>query len=257
MVGAVLGGLAGYLFFTDRGRELRRQLEPALDDFCARAQPASGRPFSRTAGVASEGWKLLNEAIGEACAAALALCEPASDHLRSEVHAWQANLDTTNLLLGIMAAVSVLEALLLIGMGVAGFMVYRRVMDLVERHRKAADGAGDGARQRDSRRREGCDRDGARKRPTGSITRFTATIDRVDDTADRVRSNVRAKTSRVVGLVRGAAGRDRNDAGHRRRGTSRTAGHSGQSEPGIDETEAPWQTDTIASTTRAAAAAAS
>jgi len=29
------------------------------------------------------------------------------------------------------------------------------------------------------------------------------TIDRVDDTADRVRSNVRAKTSRVVGFVRG------------------------------------------------------
>ena len=29
------------------------------------------------------------------------------------------------------------------------------------------------------------------------------TIDRVDDTADRVRWNVRAKTSRVVGFVRG------------------------------------------------------
>ncbi len=29
------------------------------------------------------------------------------------------------------------------------------------------------------------------------------TIDRVDDTADRVRSNVRAKTSRIVGFVRG------------------------------------------------------
>ena len=29
------------------------------------------------------------------------------------------------------------------------------------------------------------------------------TIDRIDDTADRVRSNVRAKTSWVVGIVRG------------------------------------------------------
>jgi hypothetical protein len=29
------------------------------------------------------------------------------------------------------------------------------------------------------------------------------TMDRVDDTADRVRSNVRAKTSRVVGFMRG------------------------------------------------------
>jgi hypothetical protein len=30
------------------------------------------------------------------------------------------------------------------------------------------------------------------------------TMDRVDDTADRVRSNVRARTSRLVGIVRGA-----------------------------------------------------
>ena len=30
------------------------------------------------------------------------------------------------------------------------------------------------------------------------------TIDRVDDTADRCASNVRAKTSRIVGFVRGA-----------------------------------------------------
>ena len=37
-------------------------------------------------------------------------------------------LGTTNLLLGILAAVSVLEALALIGAGVAGFMAYRTVM---------------------------------------------------------------------------------------------------------------------------------
>jgi hypothetical protein len=30
------------------------------------------------------------------------------------------------------------------------------------------------------------------------------TIDRVDDTVDRVRMNVRAKTSRIIGMVRGA-----------------------------------------------------
>ena len=42
------------------------------------------------------------------------------------------NLATTNLLLGIMAAVSVLEALLIIGTGVAAWMMYRRVMELIE-----------------------------------------------------------------------------------------------------------------------------
>jgi len=41
------------------------------------------------------------------------------------------NLGTTNIILGIMAAVSVLEALVIIGVGVAGYLVYRRVMELV------------------------------------------------------------------------------------------------------------------------------
>ena len=40
-------------------------------------------------------------------------------------------LGTTNLLLGIMAAVSVLEALLIIGMGIGGFVAYKKVMELV------------------------------------------------------------------------------------------------------------------------------
>jgi hypothetical protein len=34
-------------------------------------------------------------------------------------------------------------------------------------------------------------------------TAIRTTIDRVDDTADRMRSTVRAKTSRLVGLIRG------------------------------------------------------
>jgi hypothetical protein len=38
------------------------------------------------------------------------------------------NLDTTNLLLGIMAGVSVLEALVLIGAGLVAFRLYREAM---------------------------------------------------------------------------------------------------------------------------------
>jgi len=41
------------------------------------------------------------------------------------------DLGTTNILLGIMAAVSVLEGLLIIGMGLGGFLLYRKVMELV------------------------------------------------------------------------------------------------------------------------------
>jgi gas vesicle protein len=64
MVGAVVGALAGYLFFTDRGRSFRRQLEPALDDF-ARELNHFRSTVSKAADVANEGWKLLNEALGE------------------------------------------------------------------------------------------------------------------------------------------------------------------------------------------------
>jgi hypothetical protein len=41
------------------------------------------------------------------------------------------NLDTTNLLLGIMAAVSVLEALVLVGVGVLAYRLYSQTMTTV------------------------------------------------------------------------------------------------------------------------------
>ncbi len=64
IVGAVIGGMAGYLFFTNRGRELRRQIEPALDDI-ARELNSFRVTMQRAAGVANEGWKLLNETLGD------------------------------------------------------------------------------------------------------------------------------------------------------------------------------------------------
>jgi hypothetical protein len=64
VVGAVIGGAAGYLFFTEHGRHLRRQMEPALDDIARELNSFRGT-VQRAAGVASEGWKLLNDALGE------------------------------------------------------------------------------------------------------------------------------------------------------------------------------------------------
>ena len=64
IVGAVIGGIAGYLFFTDHGRNLRRQIEPALDDF-ARELMSFRATVQKATGVANEGWKLLNDALGE------------------------------------------------------------------------------------------------------------------------------------------------------------------------------------------------
>ncbi len=64
IAGAVIGGLAGYLFFTEEGRALRRRLEPALDDI-ARELSSFRHTVQKAADVAGESWKLLNEAIGD------------------------------------------------------------------------------------------------------------------------------------------------------------------------------------------------
>jgi len=63
-VGAVVGAAAAYLFFTERGRNLRRQIEPALDNL-ARELNSFRATVQKASGVANEGWKLLNEAVGE------------------------------------------------------------------------------------------------------------------------------------------------------------------------------------------------
>jgi hypothetical protein len=111
-------------------------------------------------------------------------------------------LGTTNLLLGIMAVVSILEALVVIGMGIAGFIAYRKVMELVN---------GLEVRQvAPAMARMNAILDDV-KEVTAKVKEETVrvdqaihtTIDRIDDTADRVRSNVRAKTSAIVGIVRG------------------------------------------------------
>ena len=112
------------------------------------------------------------------------------------------NLDTTNILLGIMAGVSVLEALLLIGIGVGGFMIYRRVMKLVE----------DLETRQIAPLREKADAILADVRTvTARVSQQTervdhaisGTIHRVDETADRVKGSVRDKVNQAVGVLRG------------------------------------------------------
>ncbi len=64
VAGATIGAVAGYLFFTEHGRSLRRQIEPALDDI-AQELGSFRDTVEKTANVASKAWKLLNEAMGE------------------------------------------------------------------------------------------------------------------------------------------------------------------------------------------------
>ena len=112
------------------------------------------------------------------------------------------NLETTNLLLGIMAAVSVLEALALIAAGMMGYRAYKRTMDLIqhiEQHQlaplaaRAQEVLGD-VKSVTARVRQETERvdEALRER-----------LDRVDATAVRVRSRVRAGTGQVIGMIWG------------------------------------------------------
>jgi hypothetical protein len=118
-----------------------------------------------------------------------------------------AELSTTNLLLGIMAAVSVLEGLLLIGAGIMGYRLYTQVMWTVREieERQVAPLV---ARLNALMTRVDSiliDVKDVTARVTTRTERVDAairhTMDRVDETADRVRNGVSARVNRVLTLV--------------------------------------------------------
>jgi hypothetical protein len=59
-IGAVAGGVWGWLYLTDRGRRIRDQIEPKLDDFIGEISRVRGTvEKARTA--ADEGWRSLSD----------------------------------------------------------------------------------------------------------------------------------------------------------------------------------------------------
>ena len=130
----------------------------------------------------------------------------------------EVDLSTTNVLLGIMAGVSVLQALVLIGAGIGGFMAYRRVMQLVNDLE---------ARQIAPLREKVEGILGDVKTVSARVSQQTERVDhaisgtmgRVDETAERVKHSVADKVNQATGVLRGiravvasvvssAAGRD-------------------------------------------------
>ena len=112
------------------------------------------------------------------------------------------DLSALSVPLWVMAAVSVLEALVLIGMAVGGYLLYSRattlMADLETRQiaplREKVDAIladVKGVTARVSQQTERVDH------------AITGTIDRVDDTAQRVRMGVHDKVSQAAGVVRG------------------------------------------------------
>ena len=112
------------------------------------------------------------------------------------------DLGTTNVLLGIMAAVSVLEALLLIGIGVGGFIVYRRVMQLVTELETRQI-----APLREKVDAILLDVKSVTARVSHQTERvdhaISGTIHRVDETAGHITGSVKDKVNQVVGVMRG------------------------------------------------------
>jgi sensor histidine kinase regulating citrate/malate metabolism len=112
------------------------------------------------------------------------------------------DLHDTNVALYILAAVSVLEALVLMGVGIGAWMVYRRSMQLVN----------DLEARQIAPVREKVDA------ILGDVKSLTArvnseaervdqaihgTINRVDNTAEHVKSTVREKVNDAAGVIRG------------------------------------------------------
>jgi hypothetical protein len=64
IAGAVIGGVAGYLFFTDRGRSMRRQIESALEDF-SRELMRFQQTVQHVEDAANEGCQLLIDTLRE------------------------------------------------------------------------------------------------------------------------------------------------------------------------------------------------
>ena len=123
------------------------------------------------------------------------------------------DLGTTNVWLAIMAVVSVLEALLLIGIGVGGFLAYRRVMQFVN----------DLEARQIAPVREKVDAILVDvKTVTARVSQqtervndaITDTMGRVDDTAGRVTGSVRDKVNQAVGMVRGVRAMVMSVLGH-------------------------------------------
>jgi hypothetical protein len=112
------------------------------------------------------------------------------------------DLGTTNMWLAIMAIVSILEALLILGIGIGAFMMYRRTMALVNELesrqiaplREKVEGILVDVKTVTARVSE------QTERVNYAISRTT---ERVDETADKVKDSVMDKVNQAVGVVRG------------------------------------------------------
>ena len=65
MLGAVAGGVWGWLYLTQSGGRIRTQIEPKLDDFVRELSNVRGT-VEKAKTAANEGWRSLNDITGGA-----------------------------------------------------------------------------------------------------------------------------------------------------------------------------------------------
>ena len=65
VLGAVAGGVWGWLYMTENGRRARSQIEPKLDDFIKELHNVRGT-VQKARSAADEGWRSLNDIAGAA-----------------------------------------------------------------------------------------------------------------------------------------------------------------------------------------------
>jgi len=63
LLGAIAGGLWGWLYLTDNGRRVRAQIEPKLDEFVREIGNVRST-VDKAKMAANEGWRSLNEITG-------------------------------------------------------------------------------------------------------------------------------------------------------------------------------------------------
>jgi gas vesicle protein len=59
-LGALVGGVAGYLLLTERGRQMRDELEPRLNDVLGEVDKLR-QTFESTRTAVAEGWRSFNQ----------------------------------------------------------------------------------------------------------------------------------------------------------------------------------------------------
>lgn len=62
VIGAVAGGLVGFLYLTDRGRHVKGQIEPMVDTVIEELQQF-GRTLDKARSAAAEGHRVVDEVL--------------------------------------------------------------------------------------------------------------------------------------------------------------------------------------------------